>query len=381
MTKKKIETTNISNSNADISTSTNIMNNDTEIAQTNSDDQASVLQAEQNALDISTGPGLAEKYRAAALSVSVDEHEVYRGASRLMAVNAARGVNIVLAFEARLRAELVEPKLDVLKMVVELSIAYVWACEDVIRCMNEESKKAKELLTEASERRRLMLDTLRVSAAAKVIPKSAIEKLYGNHTGPSSVGMDCVAAVKVFHTYAAALKNRTALTQEDLDRTLAVGEALLASVRPYGATEPVVPKDVAAAIALRDGIHTLLVRNYDYVLHLAGWLYGAEVGEVMPNLIGASYARKPKDNVTKAKAKAEKAAKDAAEAEQADAEKKARKAKLDEVDRGVREAEQRAKEVRRELKKAGKKGATGVTVTPSPTGTPGAANTNGNVNA
>lgn len=246
-------------------------------------------------LDLTGGPLLVERFRSAAEALSAGEVRPLRGSARLMCVNAARGVESVVAEGARVADELPRFDLAAARALPDLGLAAAWAAEEVVRFTDENPADVRALLTRAGTLRMLLLASLDGAARAGLVPAAPLAKVRAGRGGFDTAG-DCVAAAALFRKHAAALKGKTPVTAAHVKEAEALGARLLAVLQPKGARERAKGPALKAALDLRDRLGVLLARGHGELRRAGGWLFGEELDARVPLLLanaGGAKRKKP----------------------------------------------------------------------------------------
>lgn len=307
----------------------------------------------EESIDLSGGPKFAEDFRERALAIPKEERAIYRGHPRLVADNVIRGTEAVLAERAQLQRDFRRLDLARLEDIPKLAVAHIWAADDVTRHSNREPQEIKDLVAEATKCRIALISNLQGAAYADLIPKSDVERLLDGERSRAGIARDCIAAARVFKAHFRDLKGKTGITKELVTRAAEVGDRLLFLLQPKG-TRPTMEANREESIALRDGLLTILLSDYEVARRAGGWLFGDARDERVPAAYWSYFAHRPKDALAVARVEAEKAQKKAEREAEKLAEKEKNKALVDEARRLAEEARQKALEAKRAKK--GKKG-------------------------
>lgn len=248
----------------------------------------------QAADDLSGGPALVERFRAAAEALPAASVRPLRASARLMYANVATGVAAVLAEKARVGREL--PGFDLARAAAlpDLGLAMAWANEEVLRFTEARPAEVRASLQRAAALRGVLLANLDGAARAGVVPAAAVQKIREGR-GPFDTAGDCVACAALYRKYAAALKGKTPVSAAEVKEAALVGDALLAVLQPKGARPKAKAAELKAAIALRDRLATLLAQGHAELRRAGGWLFGEQRDARVPVLLANSGgARKKK---------------------------------------------------------------------------------------
>lgn len=229
-------------------------------------------------------PGSAEaaaEFLPAAREIPAREIQPLRADAALIHHNVSVGLEAVMAREAEL-AHLPAPfDLEAMKSLQRLALGLVYAAAQVDRSSPGTTKK---LLKRAHELRDVLLSAAVALMKAGVLPTQKVKKIMAG-TGARDVVQDCVDLAQLFRDYAAEVRGKTAVTRAQIDEAAAVGNELLALLKPKGARAKA-PAAVRDAVEARDRLFTLLSQRHGEQLRRAGmWLWVDKVDEHVPPLL------------------------------------------------------------------------------------------------
>ncbi len=231
-------------------------------------------------LDVAGSAAAVDQHRARAAALPSKEVRGLGGDPALAAHNV--GVAIAaLAPHRKAIGELPAPfSKAALAALPSLAAAVVHAHAQVDRSSTGDTKKD---LARASAVRALLLNAAVTLADAKALPPAKVATIKKG-SGPRDLAQDCVDLAALFRANAAAIKGKTAIGKDTIDEAGALGERLLAALKPKGAKgKP--SAEVRAAIDLRDRLWTLLVADYPAHARRAGlWIWVDDVDDHVPTL-------------------------------------------------------------------------------------------------
>jgi hypothetical protein len=288
------------------------------------------------------GAILIEKYRARALAVPEHERAVYRGAPELIRKNVALGTQNVLQESAILKHDLPHLDLQSIEEVLEIGTAFVDCALQVERFYDATGERYRSLLEEATKLRLLFLSCFEIAVLQGLIPETNVAQIR-KRRGPRAIALSCDHCAALYETHQAKLVGKSPITKADVKRISQVGVQLLLLIRHKGERKRRHDELVRMA-ALRDGLLTLMLRGYDLVRRLAGYLFGDERDARTPNAFTTTYGRRRKDPLLVAQAELVEAEERVRLVQEKKAAKAAAKAAVDEAKRLAAEAKRVARD-------------------------------------
>jgi hypothetical protein len=224
------------------------------------------------------------EFLAAAAAIPAREVRRLGGSPALALHNVSVGLAAVLGREAEL-AKLPPPfKLAELKSLGRLAVALVYAAAQVDR---SSPGVVAKLYRRVAELRDLLLTSAQALAKAGLLPAAKVKKIVAGR-GMRDAAQDCIDLAQLFREHAAAIKGKTAVGKQHVDEAAAVGEQLLAVVKPAGARRKVAD-EVKRAVDARDRLWTLLASRHQAQLRRAGmWLWVDDVDDHVPALLSSA---------------------------------------------------------------------------------------------
>jgi hypothetical protein len=208
----------------------------------------------------------------------------FRADAELAYHNVVDGVNAVLAERVTLSRELPGADLAAIEALPALAQAVVFAAGQVDRRRLSNGEIAR-LLKEAYPLRDLLLTTAEALAKKKLLPDKTVSQIRAGR-GRLDAAKDLVALAALYRKHASALRNKTAVTADEVARAAEIGSELLTLLKPKRAkrTGPSPGHDAAE---MRDRLWTLLVLGKEArggLDSIAGWLWGQEAWAHVPPL-------------------------------------------------------------------------------------------------
>lgn len=248
--------------------------------------KASADAAQEGAGEASTAGSLAavERLRARAEALPASAVLPCRADVVLAQHNAQTGIAAVLGQKATVLAAPDGPRPDwaALGATREVAEAVVYAALQVTPASRDRGLRAD--IAEAYKLREVLLSDARTLALKGIFPAKRVAAIAVGR-GTLDAVEDCVTLAALYHTHAAALRGKTAVSAAEVRRAAELGAALVAALSPkQGRKKAPVDPARAAWVALRDRLWTLLVQDYRAVQRVGAWLWLGEAGEHVPGL-------------------------------------------------------------------------------------------------
>jgi hypothetical protein len=218
-------------------------------------------------------------FRPAAEALGSDELRPFRADALLAFHNVKAGTDALLAIEARLASELPTLRLTSLRSLPDLALGVAHAVAQVDRGADGSTAV---LLSRARDLRDVLLSSAEALAKAGVIPSRPVEKIRAGR-GPIDSAQDCVDLSALFRKHAKETKGKTAVTSAQIKDAAERGTELLKRLRRKG-TKRKDSASVAAAVATRDRLWTLLVQRHQEIRRAGMWIWGDDVDAHVPPL-------------------------------------------------------------------------------------------------
>lgn len=266
------------------------------MTKTNTEELSQVIETSDVELDLTDnetafegGPRAVELCRAEAMELRTELVDPFRSSATLVAYNARRGVAALRGVEDAC-AVLPGYSKDRFDRVERFARALAWVAHQAMNFTKP--GVANALLREAREVRGAFLPWFKAAVSAGLIPPESIRTIVRGKVG-FPLAHACMDCAVLFTKYQATLTKISPIRAEDLERASAVGDGLLSILRPRAAHRRR-PLDHLALIDLRDRVWTLLLREYEYLLRFAGFIFFSDPRAQVPMLFAAHHVRKKK---------------------------------------------------------------------------------------
>ena len=145
-------------------------------------------------------------------ATSLADHEIHpmQADVALALANCARGLEAVLAFKARLQAELPSLSLSEIESLADLGLALAYASGQVDRYAPPPAL-IREMLKRAAHLRSLLLGSADMLVLAKVLTANSVSRIHQSR-GPIQLAGDCTALADLFTTHRDAIAGKTPVT-------------------------------------------------------------------------------------------------------------------------------------------------------------------------
>ncbi|AKF08341.1 hypothetical protein [Sandaracinus amylolyticus] len=207
--------------------------------------------------------------------------------------NVRAGVDAVLAHERRVRDELPRLELAQVRRLPDVALAVAYAARAAERAKNAKPRIVAPKLQRAHELRQLLLTSAESLALAGLLPAARVAKIREGR-GALDVARDCVELSALFQKNAAALRNRSPVTREQIAEAATLGTELLELVRPARVRKTTKDDAVVDAAAARDALGALLASDHELLRRAGGWLFGSDADAHVPPLASRPLVRKKK---------------------------------------------------------------------------------------
>jgi len=222
-----------------------------------------------------------QRFLPAAQAIAPASIRIARIDVNLVRLNAARGVQAVLARSADVAA-LPGISLDQIRSLADLGAALAYAAGHVERYQPIVGS-TKAAVATARRLRAKLLAKADVLVVDGIVPAATVAGIRKG-TGSIDAAGDCVELAALFHTYVAALSASVVVDAADIQAADEIGRKLLVTLRPATAKRETAPARVAAANA-RDRLWTLFEQIWEQHVWCAGaFLFGRDVEMYVPLL-------------------------------------------------------------------------------------------------
>lgn len=205
--------------------------------------------------------------------------------------NVRAGVDAVLKEEARIRAELATVRIDEIRETTLVAQALIFAAAQV-SLTTRATGTTTELVSRAYELRGTLIENAQPLVSAGLLPAGAFREILKGR-GKLDAANDCVDLVQLFRDSWPAVQGKTVMTPEVLTEAAQLGSTLQTILLPGRAVRRrQVTPEMAAAVAIRDRIWTLLRQRFSLIWRVGAWLWGPEVEDFVPALQSAVRRRR-----------------------------------------------------------------------------------------
>jgi hypothetical protein len=222
-----------------------------------------------------------------ATRLDADEIIPMRADASLAYHNVARGLSEVMEFEDHIKEHLPRVDLGELKSLPDLALGVVFASFKANSEGGESDTRA--LLVEAHALRRLLVVSAEAAGEAGFFSAKELAKVREGR-GSSDMAGACVMLASLFTKHAEALAEKTAVTEEQVERAGEVGAELLRRFKPKGARRKGDAGTVSAAEE-RDRLWTLLSQRHERLWAVGAYVFGHAVDELVPGLLARAQPR------------------------------------------------------------------------------------------
>lgn len=220
----------------------------------------------------------------------------YRGGAELAAYNYGAALRALAQFEARIAAELPALNLARVKEGADVAQAVIFAARKVDRDAPPGPLPPGEIsrnVARANECRGLLLDNATGLARKGLVDRAEVARIRKGR-GSFDIAKDCVDLAALFRAAWPTIRDKTPVTEEDIQLAASLGTSLLATLRPKGAQEPPLPPALQAAIADRDRLWTLLTVRFATLWSACAWFLGPAVVDQVPLLLSRELGARPR---------------------------------------------------------------------------------------
>lgn len=222
-----------------------------------------------------------EEHKVAALALPDEAIVPYRLDPDLAVSNVGTAMKVVLAHRNEIPKHLPLLNLGELTSLPSLALASKYAALKAEETVPSEKIKS-EKLAEARDLRSLLMPVARGLAAAGLVSQQKVDDIERGR-GPRDTAGDCVALGELFRHNKKALHGKHPVSDEKIEKAIAVGSWLLENLKPaHAPAEKAAPP--SPAVVLRNRFASLLSKRYAALEVVAHYFHGPDYESLVPPL-------------------------------------------------------------------------------------------------